>query len=202
LLTLYHLNIRHLAQNHLQQCWPFKSAFIWFWPSEFTKESTQADTDGVREEKVMYLHPPVWSRWRKCKRGDIERSGVWHLRQIFVAIKLEWTTFSFHYFYLAPPKNISGTEYTKKILWLCQQPSTDLNWNVKKVWSWEYCKIDIFLTAVEKKTETKCKDEEDHRFFAERPFSYGDFVLIHLHIIILVVTCCFWLWIKKFANLY
>lgn len=37
------------------------------------------------------------------------------------------------------------------------------------------------------KTKTKCKDEEDHRFFAERPFSYGDLVLIHLHIIILVV---------------
>jgi hypothetical protein len=40
--------------------------------------------------------------------------------------------------------------------------------------------IYIFLTAVEK-SKTKCKDEEDHRCFAERPFSYGDFVLIHLH---------------------
>ena len=63
--------------------------------------------------------------------------------------------------------------------------------------------LDWYLSdCCGKKTETKCKDEEDHRFFAERPFSYGDFVLIHLHIIILVVTCCFWLRIKKFANLY
>lgn len=58
--THYHLNITHLAQHHLQQLWPFQPAFIWFWPSEFTKESTEADTDVIRGwNKVMYLHPPV-----------------------------------------------------------------------------------------------------------------------------------------------
>ena len=37
---------------------------------------------------------------------------------------------------------------------------------------WKYCRVDISPT-VEKMTETKCKMEEDHRIFAERPCSYG-----------------------------
>ena len=37
---------------------------------------------------------------------------------------------------------------------------------------WKYCRLDISPT-VEKMTETKCKMEEDHRIFAERPCSYG-----------------------------
>ena len=47
-------------------------------------------------------------------------------------------------------------------------------------------KFDIFLTVEEKKEwlKQKCKVEEDHRIFAERPFSYGYlFWYIHIYII-------------------
>jgi len=136
----------------------------------------------------MYLHPPVL-RWRKCKRETSrdQRSGI----SVIYLLPSSWTIYPicFTISMLLLPKNISGTEYTKKILWLCQQNNHWLKFQKKygkDIKLGILLRFDIFLTVEEKKEwlKQKCKVEEDHRIFAERPFSYGYlFWYIYIYII-------------------
>jgi len=103
----------------------------------------------------MYLHPPVL-RWRKCKRETSrdQRSGI----SVKYLLPSSWTIYPicFTISMLLLPKNISGTEYTKKILWLCQQKNHWLKF--QKIYGKDIklgilLRFDIFLTVEEKESD-------------------------------------------------